>query len=141
MPISASQDTAGPMGRTVTDVAMLLGAMAGVDPADTATAGAAAHVAPDYTKALIARALRAPASAWSGPTRGSMTAVDALMGTAMDLDAPAGAVIVDPVTVPRTRTSTGTRKGLVLSLRIQGRRQCLFRRARCGDPRAVARRR
>ena len=51
VPISHSQDTAGPMTRTVFDAAMLLGAIAGSDPADPATAEADAHVA-DFTAGL-----------------------------------------------------------------------------------------
>jgi len=51
VPISHSQDTPGPMGRSVTDVAALLAAMAGSDPADAATAAADAHRA-DYLAAI-----------------------------------------------------------------------------------------
>src|SRR5207245_613676 len=50
------QDTAGPMARTVTDAAILLGAIAGADPADPATAAAGAI--PDYTRSLDADGLR-----------------------------------------------------------------------------------
>jgi amidase len=56
VPISHSQDTAGPMGRSVADVAALLTAMAGSDPKDPATAEADAHRI-DYSKALDANAL------------------------------------------------------------------------------------
>ncbi len=56
VPISHTQDTAGPIARTVRDAAMLLTAMAGTDPADPATADANAHRI-DYTKALDPRAL------------------------------------------------------------------------------------
>jgi amidase len=52
IPISATQDTAGPMGRTVTDVAILLGALAGVDPVDTATNESQDKSLKDYTKFL-----------------------------------------------------------------------------------------
>ena len=51
VPISASQDTAGPMARSVADAALLLNAIAGPDPADKATAGAAAHLT-DFTAGL-----------------------------------------------------------------------------------------
>jgi amidase len=49
VPISHSQDTAGPMARTVTEAAILLGALAGVDPDDSATAASAGKAARDYT--------------------------------------------------------------------------------------------
>jgi amidase len=55
VPITADQDTAGPMARNVTDAAVLLGAMTGVDPADPATAGQVAFS--DYTPFLDAGAL------------------------------------------------------------------------------------
>lgn len=52
IPISASQDTAGPMTRTVRDAAILLGAMTGVDAADAATAGSAGRSYTDYLRFL-----------------------------------------------------------------------------------------
>src|SRR5690606_28107098 len=58
IPISASQDTAGPMARSVADAAALLGAMAGADPGDPAGAAAEAHVADDCSAFLDADALR-----------------------------------------------------------------------------------
>ena len=58
IPISATQDTAGPMARTVRDAALLLGAIAGEDPADAATKGSAAHAQADYTKYLDKNALK-----------------------------------------------------------------------------------
>ncbi|QKG51286.1 amidase [Hymenobacter sp. BRD67] len=58
IPISATQDTAGPMARTVRDAALLLAALTGEDPADAVTRGSAAHAAPDYTKFLDTNALK-----------------------------------------------------------------------------------
>ncbi len=52
IPISKTQDTAGPMTRTVTDAAILLGAMAGVDPADAVTVESTGKAASDYTPFL-----------------------------------------------------------------------------------------
>jgi amidase len=52
VPISADQDTAGPMARNVTDAAVLLGAMTGVDPGDPATAGQVGNAFTDYTQFL-----------------------------------------------------------------------------------------
>lgn len=52
IPIAHSQDTAGPMARTVEDTAILLGAMIGIDPADPVTARSKAKAEADYTKFL-----------------------------------------------------------------------------------------
>ena len=57
IPISADQDTAGPMTRNVTDAAALLGAATGVDPADPATAEQVGHAFTDYTQFLDDEAL------------------------------------------------------------------------------------
>ncbi len=57
IPISADQDTAGPMARNVTDAAVLLGAATGVDPDDAATAGQAGNAFTDYTQFLDDEAL------------------------------------------------------------------------------------
>jgi amidase len=58
IPISASQDTAGPMGRTVRDVAVLLAAIAGPDPDDPVTADGRGRAQADYTTSLDPRGLR-----------------------------------------------------------------------------------
>jgi amidase len=57
VPISAEQDTAGPMARNVTDAAVMLSVLTGVDPEDPATAASAGHIARDYTRFLDRRAL------------------------------------------------------------------------------------
>ena len=57
IPISKSQDTAGPMARTVTDAAILLGALAGVDPRDEATESSREKLHQDYTQFLDANGL------------------------------------------------------------------------------------
>ena len=58
IPISKTQDTAGPMTRTVRDAAILLAAMAGVDELDPVTNESSAKVKTDYTKFLDANALQ-----------------------------------------------------------------------------------
>lgn len=57
IPISATQDTAGPMARTVRDAAILLSVLAGADEKDPATKGSAGHIPADYTRFLDLRAL------------------------------------------------------------------------------------
>jgi amidase len=63
VPISASQDTAGPMARTVRDVAILLSVMAGVDPQDPATARLKGKIGPTTPVSSIPTACAARASA------------------------------------------------------------------------------
>src|SRR6478672_1078441 len=58
VPISAEQDTAGPIARNMTDAATLLGAGVGIDPSDAATAAQAGHAFTDYTQFLDAGALK-----------------------------------------------------------------------------------
>jgi amidase len=58
IPISKTQDTAGPMARSVRDAAILLSAMTGVDPQDAATRDAEGRMATDYTAFLHADALK-----------------------------------------------------------------------------------
>src|SRR5207237_2128454 len=58
VPISDTQDTPGPMARTVADAAALLSALTGIDPRDAATNGSRGKAVPDYTAFLKADALR-----------------------------------------------------------------------------------
>ena len=99
IPIAHSQDTAGPMARTVADVALLLNVMAGDDPRDRATRGNAPHVT-DFTQALGADSLR---GARIGVARKRYTGyndrVDALFHAALAVLREHGAVIVDPADV------------------------------------------
>jgi amidase len=95
IPISISQDTAGPMARTVTDVAMLLGGMAGVDPADPAGAAATGKIAADYTKFLNANALAGRRFGVLRQAMGYHPDVDASMTRAIDRLKQAGAEVID----------------------------------------------
>jgi amidase len=101
IPIAHSQDTAGPMARTVTDAAILLTALAGVDSRDSATAASKGLASPDYTKFLNADGLK---GARIGVMRekffGFNDSVDALMATAIDDMKRLGAVVVDPTEIP-----------------------------------------
>ena len=100
IPISHTQDTAGPMTRTVTDCAVLLGALAGPDPRDPATSGMEAHAFPDYTRFLDANGLHGSRIGVARMFAGFDDRVDALFETALtDLKA-AGAELVDPVKLP-----------------------------------------
>jgi amidase len=98
VPISHTQDTAGPMARTVTDAALLLGAMAGTDVRDPATAGA--RVAPDYGAALRRDGARGKRLGVLRPSWMGL-AVKASFEAAVDSLKRLGAVLVD-VELPKS---------------------------------------
>jgi amidase len=100
VPISHSQDTAGPMARTVRDVAILLGAMAGADPEDSATADSVSKVFPDYTKFLDPSGLKGARLGVVRKYFGFNDSVDQLMDTLLGEMKRAGAEIVDPADIP-----------------------------------------
>jgi amidase len=96
IPIAHSQDTAGPMARTVRDAAILLGALAGPDPRDVATADAGAKMQKDYTQFLDPNGLRGTRIGVARKYFGFNDAVDALMNHLVKEMKTAGAEIVDP---------------------------------------------
>ncbi len=97
VPISAAQDTAGPMAMTVADAAILLTAIAGADPADPAT-GAAAANACDYTAYLDPAALAGSRlGVWRAGSEGAGPATIAVLESALAVLRRAGAQIADPV--------------------------------------------
>ncbi|HEV7768476.1 MAG TPA: amidase [Thermoanaerobaculia bacterium] len=96
IPISHSQDTAGPMARTVTDAAILLGAMTGIDSLDAITAASRKHVVSDYTQFLVADGLRGARIGVARQSFGFNDAVDRLMTDSIEMLRSLGATIVDP---------------------------------------------
>lgn len=104
IPISHTQDTAGPMARTVADAATLLGALVGLDPEDEATRSSAGRSHTDYTRFLGAGGLR---GARIGVARevyfGYSERADALVDAALGEMERLGATIVDPADLPTAR--------------------------------------
>ncbi len=100
IPISHTQDTAGPMGRTVRDVAVLLGALAAVDSDDAATAAGKDRAAADYTKFLDPNGLRGARIGVARNYFGFHSAVDAVVEEAMAALRRQGASLVDPAELP-----------------------------------------
>jgi amidase len=100
IPIAHSQDTAGPMARTVRDAALLLGALVGVDDRDIATADAASRGASDYTRFLDADGLRGARIGVVRKSFGFNPRVDRLMEDALAEMVRRGAVLVDPADIP-----------------------------------------
>jgi amidase len=100
IPISHSQDTAGPMARTVADAAALLSVLAGADPRDSATASIPPSAPADYTKFLEKDGLRGARLGIVRKNFGFSDAVDKALNGAIDAMKKLGAVIVDPVVIP-----------------------------------------
>ncbi|HVZ77207.1 MAG TPA: amidase [Gemmatimonadaceae bacterium] len=103
IPIAHSQDTAGPMARSVRDAAIVLGAIAGADARDAMTAPAARHAQRDYTQFLRDDGLK---GARIGVARegftGDSTPTDTLFNEAIAAMKDAGAIIVDPANLATT---------------------------------------
>jgi amidase len=101
IPISHTQDTAGPMARTVADAAALLSAIAGVDPSDPATAGAVGHFEQGFAGFLNPDGLRGarlgvPRKHFTGYHDGT----DRIFAEALETMRQLGAVMVDPAELP-----------------------------------------
>ncbi|HEV7588736.1 MAG TPA: amidase [Longimicrobium sp.] len=108
VPISHSQDTAGPMARTVADAAALLSVLAGVDPRDSATAASRGRAQVDYTRFLDPNGLK---GARIGVAREKLFGydphADRVIDAAIEEMRRLGAVIVDPANIPHTGTYDG----------------------------------
>ncbi|MFO1323321.1 MAG: amidase [Burkholderiales bacterium] len=98
VPIAHSQDTAGPMTRTVADAAVLLTAMAGADPRDAATAAGRGH-ARDYTRSLAAAGLAGARIGVARDLFGYNDRLDRVIEDAIAAMKSAGAIVVDPVRI------------------------------------------
>jgi amidase len=101
IPISHTQDTAGPLCRTVADAAALLSALAGADPRDPTTAASSGHVEKDYTAFLKKDGIR---GARIGVARakffGYSDVTDKLANEAVEVLRREGAVVIDPADIP-----------------------------------------
>lgn len=112
IPISESQDTAGPMALTVADAALLLTVMAGSDPADPATAEADARKA-DYSQALDANALKGKRIGVARFMAGYHPQTDAVFEAALEKLREAGAELVD-ITEGPDRGGIGRAQNIIL---------------------------
>ncbi len=104
IPISHTQDSIGPLGRTVADVAAVVGAMVGLDPRDPATSESADRCHADYTQFLDPNGL---AGARIGVARevyfGYSEHADEVVNAAIETMRTAGATIVDPADIPTAK--------------------------------------
>jgi len=99
IPISHSQDGAGPMCRTVRDAAILLGALTGVDPEDAATAASAGKSQTDYAQYCDPNGLKGARIGVARKYFGFSEAVDALMEQSLGVLKQQGATLVDPADI------------------------------------------
>jgi amidase len=109
VPISADQDTAGPMARNVTDAAVLLGAATGVDPNDAATANQVGNAFTDYTRFLDDEALEgARIGVWREGTYNQEVVgpvIEPILDDAIDALEAEGATVVDGTDIDLSATA------------------------------------
>src|SRR2546421_2755645 len=117
IPIAHSQDTVGPISRTVADAAAVLGALTGVDPLDTVTQESAGKFYSDYTQFLDPNGLR---GARIGIARevyfGYSPKADVIINTAIERMRELGAVIIDPADIPTAKQISSSDSELTVLL-------------------------
>jgi amidase len=131
VPLAHSQDTAGPMARSVRDAAMLLTVMAGSDGLDPATLQADRY-ATDFTKALDGGALQGKRLGVMRFEAGFHPTTDAVFANALDVLRAAGATLVEIDALPG-RNDIGDAEGLVLATELKADLHAYLR----GTPKAV----
>ncbi|MBE2222560.1 MAG: amidase [Anaerolineae bacterium] len=99
IPIAHSQDTAGPMARTVADAAILLGAMTGIDPHDAVTAGSKGKTHTDYTQFLDPNGLKGARIGVARNFFGYNPQVDAIIEASIEVMRVQGAEIVEDANI------------------------------------------
>jgi amidase len=114
IPIAHSQDTAGPMARTVRDAAVLLGVLAGIDPNDVATNDSRGHAIVDYAAGLDPAGLRGARIGVHRKAFGFHRDVDRFMEEALGALKREGAVLVDPANIPHTGEYDETETAVLL---------------------------
>lgn len=99
IPISHTQDGAGPMCRTLRDAAIVLSALTGVDPEDSATSASAGKAQADYAQYCDPNGLKGARIGVARKYFGFNDAVDALMEQSLDIMKKQGAILVDPADI------------------------------------------
>jgi amidase len=102
IPVALSQDTAGPMTRTVEDAAIVLSAITGIDPRDRATSASEGRAESDYARFLDASALSGKRLGVARSLFGFHPGVDRVMEAALEEMRRLGAELVDPVELPES---------------------------------------
>jgi amidase len=118
IPISHTQDTPGPMARSVSDAATLLGALVGVDPQDKATTASKGKSKTDYTTFLDAKGLQGARIGVVRSYFGFHEGVDVLMNNAIEVLKKQSAIVVDPVEI-KSFSQLGEAETLVLQYELK----------------------
>lgn len=108
IPIAHSQDTAGPMARTVADAAILLGALTGVDKRDPTTRPSETRSFNDYTQFLDKNGLIGVRIGVARKRAGTDKRILKIFDSCLDVMRQRGAIIVDPVDLPSSKKFTKT---------------------------------
>ncbi|HEU5217537.1 MAG TPA: amidase [Gemmatimonadales bacterium] len=118
IPISATQDTAGPMCRTVTDAALVLTAIQGADPRDPATRAIGTRRLPDYATTLRPDGLKGVRLGIARHGFGLPSNVEPVLTEAIAALKALGAVIVDPAEIPNV-DKLGDPEGVILDFEFK----------------------
>jgi amidase len=136
IPIAHSQDTAGPMARTVADAAALLGALTGADPLDPATAESAGKGLTDYARYLDKDGLRGARLGVVRQLVGGNRHVDGVFEKALADLKRQGAVLVDLEEIPNL-FGFGATESEVLSYEFKTDLNAYLARLPAGKPRTL----
>ncbi len=138
VPISRTQDTIGPMGRTVADAAAVLGAMTGVDDRDAATAASAGNSHTDYTGFLDPNGLAGARIGVARQLLFNSPETNAIFDDAVAALGAAGAVVVDPVEFPSFAEFSGSSAEFDVLLYEFKTDMALYLETRNGGPKTLA---
>ncbi len=117
IPISHSQDTTGPFGRTVTDAAILLGAITGIDTNDAITQESNGKTYTDYTQFLDANGLKGARIGVARQTYfGYNSKADAIAEAAIEIMRTLGAEIIDPANIPTSQVMASSESEMTVLL-------------------------
>jgi amidase len=113
-PISHSQDTAGPLTRSVRDAAVMLGAMSGLDAADTASAAVGARFETDYVRYVDPNGLNGARLGIARKFFADNAPLNRFLDGCIETLKAAGAVIVDPADLPMHGSTSGPEQEVLL---------------------------